>query len=424
MEDLALFYTHSENNNNTYRVEIGLKEKVSKAALEKAVLVSEKRYPYFCRKVIRDEKGKLALVHNDLPIKVREGNGIVCLGTKEANFHFLSVAYSGETLYFDCYHGLTDGAGLLPFIKTILYYYLTECGHSLSPEGINLADSEIPAEEICDPVPQVPFEGVAPIYRYKSVPHLDLTVEGKRTGDKPTVYRIKIPEAQLMHYISSFDGSPAAFISSLLYKSIAENHPDTDKYIVGGTAVNLRSAYGLSPRNYNNLVTLVYQKYGKNNASMDLGKLTVITRGMVLLSTQPENFLADYNSRRQLREYMAGLPDDKARLAFMNNIMDKYVEDTFSISYVGRSGWGSLSGYISEVYITSAPAKGRGIMVEVNTADNCFTSAFMQSFTGEAYIDAFLRLLGQAGIKYESCPPTDIVVCTVDTFPEQKEEQI
>ena len=98
--------------------------------------------------------------------------------------------------------------------------------------------------------------------------------------------------------------------------------------------------------------------------------------------------------------------------------MDKYVEDTFSISDVGRSGWGSLGGYISEVYITSAQAKGRGIMVEVNTADNCFTIAFMQSFTGEAYINAFLRLLDEAGIKYESCPPTDIVVCDVETFAE------
>ncbi len=418
MEDLAFFYIHSKNNINTYRVEIGLKEKVSKTALEKAVLVSEKRYPYFCRRVIRDEKGRLALVHNHLPIKVREGKGAVCLGTQEANFHFLSVAFSGDTIYFDGYHGLTDGAGLLPFIKTILWYYLTECGHSLSPEGINLADSEIPAEEICDPVPQVPFEGVVPIYSYNSVPHLDLTAEGKRTGDKPAVYRIKIPEIQLMHYISSFDGSPAAFFSSLLYKAIAENHPDTDKYIVGGTAVNLRAAYGLSPRNYNNLVTLVYQKYGRKAASMDLGKLTVITRGMVMLSTQPENFLADYKGRKQLREYMAGLPDDKARLAFMNNIMDKYVEDTFSISYVGRSGWGSLGGYISEVYITSAQAKGRGIMVEVNTVDNCFTISFMQSFTGEAYINAFLRLLDEAGIKYESCPPTDIVVCDVETFAE------
>ncbi|MGN0657294.1 MAG: hypothetical protein ACI4KR_10935 [Ruminiclostridium sp.] len=259
MEDSAFFYTHNENNINTFRIEVRLKEKIEGEALEKAVSVSEKRYPYFCKKVIRSEKGQVALVYNDLPIKVREGKGAVCLGTKEANFHFLSVAYSGETLYFYVYHGLADAAGLMPFIKTVIYYYLTECGHSLSSGGINLADSEIPGEEICDPVPQVPFEGVTPFYSYKSVPHLDLTADGKIAGDKTSVYRIKIREEQVIRYI------------------------------------------------------------------------------------------------------------------------------------------------------------GRGIMVEINTADNCFTIAFMQSFTGEAYINAFLRLLDEAGIEYTISPPTEIEVCNVET---------
>ncbi|MGN0617835.1 MAG: hypothetical protein ACI4J7_02310 [Ruminiclostridium sp.] len=47
-----------------------------------------------------------------------------------------------------------------------------------------------------------------------------------------------------------------------------------------------------------------------------------------------------------------------------------------------------------------------------------------EGFKGYPYINAFLRLLGQSGIEYESYPPTNIVVCTVDTFTEQKEEQI
>ena len=94
----------------------------------------------------------------------------VRLGSEEANYHLIAFTYEGEVIYFDCFHGFSDATGILPLFKIILYYYLCEREQvKLDPEGICLADSRIPSEEIDDPYPESISEDIKLLGAYKSV---------------------------------------------------------------------------------------------------------------------------------------------------------------------------------------------------------------------------------------------------------------
>lgn len=417
MKDMMFLYGNNENNQYTVRIEIQLKEAVDGGVLEHAVSVAEKRYPYFRIKVVRDEKGELDIVFNDAPISVTRGDAAVCLGTEKANYHYVAVAYSEKNVYFDFYHALTDAAGFIPFIKSVLYYYFSEKYHvEIASDGINLVGSEIPYEEICDPVPQFSTEGINPFYEYKKVPQFDFYNDGGMKFSEGILYRIKIREADLMKYAKSNDGSPNAIFSVFLCKAIAQKHLNVELPIVGGVAINLRSAYGLAANNYHNLVQVLHLKYDKAIWNWDISKLLSCSRGMIFLQSQPENFVAGYSNKNKFYDYIAQQGTDEERWKIIMNIMESHNLDTFDISYVGCINWGALERYIDGVYSISYPSRGRGISVKMNAVNGFFTMTFVQKFTGDTYIKNFLNVLKMEGIECLVEDPTPVETAKVLTY--------
>lgn len=417
MKDMTFLYGNNENNQYTGRMEVRLKEAVDGEILRHAVAVAEQRYPYFKIKVVRDENGELDIVPNDAPLPVTEGEEGVCLGTKEANYHYIAVAYCGKNAYFDAYHPLTDATGLIPFVKSVMYYYFSEMYQvSLDPAGINLSESEIPAGEICEGVPQFPTDGIEPIYEYKGVPPFSLFTDGGMEPSKSTVCRIKIKEADLVKYAKSKDGSPNVVISVFLCKAIAKDHPDAELPIVGGMAVNLRPAYGLAPDNYHNLATVVHLKYDKKVWDWEIPKLLTCSRGMIFLQTQPENFIKAAGSKDRLYHYIVQQGSDEERYKAMQQLMESHNLDTFDISYVGRVFWGAVEKYIDGFYMMTYPSKGKGISVKMNAINGYFNVTFVQKFKGGDYLKNFLDLLKAEGIEYLMEEPELMVPVKVNTY--------
>lgn len=122
---LPRFYAINEHLTNTFRAGIQLEKPVDGEILRHAVDTAIRRYPYFSVKTAVENE-EYVLLPNDAPVVITYGMEPICLGSKVSNYHLIALAYEDCIIYFDGFHGLTHGIGIMPFIKTVLYYYLCE----------------------------------------------------------------------------------------------------------------------------------------------------------------------------------------------------------------------------------------------------------------------------------------------------------
>ena len=154
-----LLYAADNNLFNTIRTKITMTEPVNHNALRSAVDSAITRYPYFAVKLVKRGE-QYVMVSNNESIVISSGGKAITLGSAASNYHLLAIAYTTDSIYIDTSHFITDGYGVFPFVKTLLYCYL----HILHPEecfdttGIALPNSEIsPAEADDYPFPEEPM---------------------------------------------------------------------------------------------------------------------------------------------------------------------------------------------------------------------------------------------------------------------------
>lgn len=139
--DTYLLYETRPNasSNTNIRFALEITEDIDGEALSEAANEAIKRYPYFSVR-IKVENGCYVLVPNNLPIIVmKTKTPSAPLGSEEVNYHLNYIDYTDDTMYFNVSHSITDAAGYIPFIKSVLYQYLIRThDEPISADGINL----------------------------------------------------------------------------------------------------------------------------------------------------------------------------------------------------------------------------------------------------------------------------------------------
>jgi hypothetical protein len=294
-----LLYAAGTELVNTIRIGITLTEPIDEQALRLALSKSAQRYPYFAVRLSRRGE-EYIMESNDLPFVVSPGGNTVTLGSAESNFHIFAFAYEGCRLYLDTVHFFTDGNGMFPFLKTLLYYYLQTVHPDVRFEtaGIALAGSEIPAAEAeGDPYPAKPYpeRPLGTLSRPERVFQLSDQPQGYENVDGWTSFRFRVPQKDMMAFVSSVDGSPATFIASLIYRAIADAHPETDLPLVCGMQHQFRQALGapLSHMCHVNIVPIIYPDRLRGR---DVERLNTIARGCLILRADEANDLLTVNA--------------------------------------------------------------------------------------------------------------------------------
>lgn len=395
------YYGTSKEAPNTVIVTIEMKDEVDEKLLSDVVSRVMERYPYFKKTVIVSGNEYL-LEDNPEPIVVKRGNAPQMLGGKETNGHLLAFSCEGKHICLSFFHGLCDGAGLFPLIRSVLYYYCCEYYHMVLPaEGVNRIGSPISEEEVEDPYPDHVDEGIAAIGRYKGKRAFQLRDGGLISTDCPTLFRIRIPENAFMAYTKARDGSPATMISVFLYRAIHELHPDAELPVVCGMAMNIRPVLK-KPKCHHSVVSQLFLEYKPQMAKMDVQTLATCSRGMVMLQSQPENVWTSVRNNISFFAALEKLPDVPAKKEYMKQIVARSMQmDTYKVSYVGKASLGSAEKYVKAV--DSCPnINGAGIMVEVNALNGWFHLSFMQEFQEDVYVKEFMKQLDMAGIPFEA----------------------
>lgn len=402
--DTYLLYETRPNapSNTSIRFVLEIAEDVRGDILSEAVSEAIKRYPYFSVRVeVKD--GSYVFVPNHLPIVVMKTKFPAApLGSKEVNYHLNYIDYKDDTIYFNVSHSIADASGFIPFIKSVLYQYLVRA-HSepISPRGVNLADTPLLPGELdfpyMDSLPEsdLRFCQEPPMGYFPADDYIRAIREPDPNGSG--YYCISIKQREFMKYIHSNDASPAAIIAVFLFKALAPLFPSEEEVFSAGIACNFKDAVGC-PHAFHSLSNALHIRYKRSYLDMPIDKLGTITRGMIMLQSQPENAVAHMKKMLQYYEKVDSLPTlaEKKEHCLNEGLFTKGCKDTYNVSYVGQTDFGAMSPYIRSL---NTLLYGN-LLVEINAIGNMFYIALNQVTRTDRYINAFLRELNEAGLSY------------------------
>lgn len=385
-----------------------MNDEVKSDPLNTAVQHAIKRYPYFAVQITVDANGGYVLQPNNQPIVVgMTQSKTLALGSEAVNRHLLFIDYDGHDIYFNIHHTLTGGIGVVELIKTTLYEYVSLAyGVRLPVDGIRMADSPLLIGETDYPdINRLSQEYSPKAYTggdgyFMQADYMEAYMNPQNQGD--IYFTIDIPKASLMDYCKRVGGSPTSVITVLMMKTMYRVLPEDAEGIVAGIIHNFRDEVGC-PTTYRDMVRSLYVPCSRQQASLSVAELNVITRQEMREQMTPEYSLAEL--QRITNDYL--VTDSLSTLAEKqqyNMQHSRYVScprATFGVSYFGRqTTWGALTEYISAVHAIS---EGH-LVLEVIPVGDKFCISFYQVIPNRKYIDGFHALLNQEGI---SCRISD-----------------
>ncbi len=403
--EVRTIYETSEADPHTYRLTIKLKDLVDGEVLRQAVDLTMQRYPYFCVRLCAGEDG-LYFEDNPEPVPVFLGKGRIVLGSEETSGHLMAFCYWKNRLYIDVYHGLTDGGGIGPLIKTLLYYYCSlYYGVQLSDEDIRLADSPMLPGEWEDPALKIlPAERAGLVTKWQQ-PAFQLENGGiAHMMPCALVYNLRIPEKEFMRFNISNDGSPATITALLLARAIDMLHPEAELPTVIAMCVNQRKALR-APFAHQSLVGDVRMPYLDRMKSMPFSIQATCFRGMVTLQSDNDMVLDEIRDYQALMAHLEMLDSQEARKACcVQRMMDLSRCITATVSYVGKASLGEAERYIQEYEAlpsTALPSTHVPLTIEMSAINGYFFLNFIQYFQETDYLNMFIRQLRENEIDYD-----------------------
>ena len=404
-------YMSTPENPNTMGVMMKLAEPVDGETLRDVVEDLRFRFPYFYVRAVQ-EGNDLIPVENRLSMTVRGTWDAIRLNAEESNFHLAAWKYEGQRVAFEISHSLTDGAGVLPYIKSAMYLYLSrKTGTAFDPAGFRLPGDQIPESETGNPFAELDIDGAEePMYQKQT------TVDFYRLNQtgimEPKIFYLKLPESQVMKYCRDNDGSPNVFCSVMLAKAARRADPENDKTISVSVAIDHKAMLG-NHDNYRMFANVVELDFPKERSLEDVTKACTISRGQMMLQAQPENSLWALRQRKERNEKLGPMP-----LEMKTGTIAKLAGSprwSISVSYANSRTFGPLDAHIEELYLFSDPVVS-DVTCEIACLGHSFFLAVMQNFASEAFFEAFLEELTNAGINCEVIGREPLRLCGLKAF--------
>lgn len=409
--DSYLFYEVTPQADLAVRFKVNLREDVHAGVLDRSAQQAWQRFGYFAKTASLDDQGGYVLHDSDAPLAVLpETNRPLALGSEQTNGLFFAITYTDDAIYFNVFRGFCGPHGALAWIKCTLWRYLTNVHHTdIDTTGIILPDEPVSSEEVALPdVTTLPAD--KPIYEYHgSNPYLPLGDLGSFLSmphmARTLYYPIAIGKSALMDYARENDGSPTSILCAAMYKALIRDLRGAHKAdaITGKVACDYRKDVGC-PETYHNLIRMLHVSYGSEASGWPMSKLCTVARGAMYLQAEPELSWKAHRELMAMREEIDELGSlrEKSRHAKGCSPLSD-TNDSYTVSYVGRTEWGGLADYIESIYTL-----GNGhLTLEVNSLPDSFDIAFHVLGRRRNHLDTFLQILNEEGISYTLGEPED-----------------
>ena len=216
---------------------------------------------------------------------------------------------------------------------------------------------------------------------------------------KETVYGITLDEEEFMRFTSENNGSPATMISLLLNRAVTRLYPDCTDSIRVTLTVNQRPALR-APLAHQSLVGGAFLEHTDGIKSLPLNKQAAAYRKMVFEQTTEQAILTGVASQKGISQLLLSKATDGERTGIAKMLGDttsRFV--TANVSYVGKADFKEAERYIRDFRLVTSGA-GTALLHEISAVNGKFTIEFVQPFSSNLYVSAFLEELEQNGITY------------------------
>ena len=387
------------------RAKLRMKDSVDIDVLRSAANKAIKRYPYFAVKVEVDESGSYVRVPNDKDIAVLPmGDKTPFLCSKAVNEHLLFLEVDGRDIYFNISHTMCGGRGLQPWIMTTVWQYVADKygivpnAPSIRKPGEPLLDGETD-EPTLDMLPRE-----EPIYEYKSKNPKVLIADYMNGLFNPFVrnsnYRVlTFSQKEILSFAKGNDSSVAAFFLIAVAKALDKLLPEKDAVIGGEIAHNMSANIGLKNAHCD-ILSHIHIDYTREQLKMDMEKLGTMTRGQIILQTDPTVSCKELKEKLALYEALDNIQGIKAKRKYMKQHDPSTGKDakhgTYIVNYTGQMDWGEVADYI-ESYVLIVEGH---VMLEVTSVGEKIFVCFMQILDTDKYINAFREVMNELGISF------------------------
>lgn len=247
MEGICHIYRNNCEESLVIVVRLMLKEKVDYKSMQKALIKAADRYPNFHSVIASRGTGLFYEDNEEKPVLMTEDKPYR-LGSKELNYYPYSVCALDRQLKITAHHGLTDGYGMMEFIKTLLYYYYTELGIRIEDADMirtNEKPYDIDSETEDsllkywdkDFVPKQPELGDTPLF---SIP----TVYWDDNGDYVYKrYKIRMSVSQIIDMAKSTSSSVTGVLNAIINKAYQNTYELDGKVLISAITSNFRRIY-------------------------------------------------------------------------------------------------------------------------------------------------------------------------------------
>lgn len=406
-----MLYMSTPEHPNTMGVCIVLKESVDGEILRNTVEDLRVRFPYFYVKAV-PFGNDLTVEDNSLPMTVRNTWEPINLNSKESNFHLAAWKFEGRKLAFEISHSLTDGAGVLPYVKSTLFLYLSRrYGVSFDREGFRLPGDKIPLSETGNPFAGLDIDGAEePVYTKETI--TDFYRFGDGSLKDPFATFVKIPESQMMEFCRDYDGSPNTFLAVMFARAVRRYDPASDKTVSVSIAIDHKAMLG-NYDNYRLFANVLELDFAKDRSLQDIAKNCTIARGQLMLQASMENSLWVMKQRKATFAKLNQVPLDM-KLGMIAKSAGS-LRWSISISYANSRSFGPLDPYIDELYMMAEPGVA-DVLCEIACINHCFFLCIAQNFPSEKFTDIFLDELSTVGIDYEVTGREPFHLCGTEAY--------
>ena len=267
LDNAARLYPHVANSTRTsvFRVSCVLHRTINPVLLQEALDSIRKKYEFFFVRIHRgffwnyfDTNPQKFLVESEVETPCQD---ITKLNNNGFN---LRVLYYNKRISVEIFHALSDGGGIIEFLKSLVYYYLELEGFSLENDGSIISKEGIAANESSDDS----------FYRYyddlKKLSKKERFIEKQKNAYKlqaraissggMQVVTLLIPSESLRSISKKYNTTITGFLTSLMFYSLFETEVKfkrTKRPVTIAVPVNLRKAFpSKTLRNFFSVINL------------------------------------------------------------------------------------------------------------------------------------------------------------------------
>ncbi len=238
----------NKSNSSVFRVAVILKEKVDAMTLQLAVNLIYERYRLFFLRLRRGVFWNY-FDENHLRFTVQEEDSTPCqtIISHENKGYIIKVLHYGNRISVEAYHAITDGSGVVEFLKSLVYYYLVIKYGDMDPEGKVLLFDQFDGENLEDSFNKNFSRSTKnrTVKKIKQKNSFRLSGKKFKKGGYSAISGI-VSVSALKEVCKQHNCTITAFIISVMIMSIYEEkqkNSNSDKPIVIAVPVNLRTLF-------------------------------------------------------------------------------------------------------------------------------------------------------------------------------------